>query len=337
MGKVAVAAGMMLAFILWAKGPLRYSKIPYNSTNPYLGFIPLLTYIYLRNLTPRMRSYSMELLQEIGKTTLETYLMQHHIWLTSNSKTVLVFLPGWPRVNLALVTYVYVVVARKLHSLTLLLRGMLLPNDQKACLNSLLGMAVTIAGFYCTAFLMEEANMTNLVCVGMVSLVGGGLLYQTVIDASWRAFSQAVQQEKNSESEDENGDEISQYSARLDKDNESLYSRICPPLIGALVLLLVGFTWNRFATTGASAVGPLPPQCDAFVNDGVWVPIDGCNEASRGMAYRDFGVASFGTCAPHGNSYVWAWKEPPSRTHCRFGHRNEAKLKLSLRGREGKS
>ena len=51
-----------------------------------------------RDLTPRLRSYSMELLQEIGKTTLETYLMQHHIWLTSDSKTILVFLPGWPRV-----------------------------------------------------------------------------------------------------------------------------------------------------------------------------------------------------------------------------------------------
>lgn len=75
MGKIAVAVGMLLVLLIWANGPLMYSKILYNSTNPYYGFIPLLTYIYLRNLTPQMRSYSSELLVEIGKTTLETYLM----------------------------------------------------------------------------------------------------------------------------------------------------------------------------------------------------------------------------------------------------------------------
>jgi hypothetical protein len=168
--KMAVAAGMLVVLLLWVNGPLMYSKIAYNSTNPYFGFIPLVTYIYLRNLTPKMRSYSMELLHNIGKTTLETYLMQHHIWLTSNSKTILVFLPGWPRVNLALVTYLYVILSRKLYSLTLHLRGMLLPNDRRSCINSLVCMAAALAGFYCTASLLEGMNMLSLPIVGMVCI-----------------------------------------------------------------------------------------------------------------------------------------------------------------------
>jgi len=342
MGKMAVAAGMLFVFRLWVNGPLMYSKIPYNSTNPYFGFIPLVTYIFLRNLTPRIRSYSMELLHEIGKTTLETYLMQHHIWLTSNSKTILVFLPGWPRVNLALVTYLYVIMSRNLHKLTLLLRGMLLPNDRGACINSLVGMAVTIAGFYCTAFLLEGMDMTSLPTVGMVSMLCGALLYQSVIDSSWSTYRKTVKQMKGSAIDDNlHGDEYttSSQSERSDSTgqdgkDETIYSKLCPPLIGAMVLLVLGLTWDGFAAAGASAIGPLPPRCDAFVNDGLWIPIDGCNESSRGMAYRNFGAASYGTCTPHGNSYVWAWKEQSSRTHCRFGHRNEAKLKQSLNRRD---
>jgi len=339
MGKMAVAAGMLVAFGLWARGPLMYSKIPYNGTNPYLGFIPLVTYIFLRNLTPRLRSYSMELLHEIGKTTLETYLMQHHIWLTSNSKTILVFLPGWPRVNLALVTYIYVILSRQLHNLTLLLRGMLLPNDRQACINSLVGMGVTIAGFYCTAFLMEGMDMISLISVGMVSAVGGALLYQSVIDSSWFNFRKAVKEAKEELAGNADDDEYtdidrSEFSSDVNAENDTFYSKTFPPLIGTMVLLLLGITWNGFASAGASAVGPLPPRCDAFVNDGMWIPIDGCNEASRGMAYRDYGLASYGTCAPHGNSYVWAWREQPSRTRCRFGHRSEEKLKKSLNRRE---
>lgn len=342
MGKAAVAAAMLVVFRLWAGGPLMYSKIPYNSTNPYFGFIPLLTYVYLRNLTPKMRSYSMELLHEIGKTTLETYLMQHHIWLTSNSKTILVFLPGWPRVNLALVTYIYVVLSRKLHSLTLHLRGMLLPNDRGACVNSLVGMAVTIAGFYCTAFLLDGMGMISLFTVGVVSILCGFLLYQSVIDSSWTAYQKAVKKLKEP-AEDDHDDqysaashsETSNYSAvQDDGKNDSFYSKLFPPLIGAMVLYVLGSIFSECAAAGASSLGPLPPRCDAFVNDGVWVPIDGCNESSRGIAYRNYKSATYGTCAPHGNSYVWAWKEQPSRTHCRFGHRSEKMVKKVLHKRD---
>ena len=341
MGKASIAVGMLTSFGLWTRGPLMYEKIPYNSTNPYFGCIPLLTYIYLRNITPRMRSYTMNLMHEVGKTTLETYLMQHHIWLTSNSKTILVFVPGWPRVNLALVTYLYVILSRKLHKLTLLLRGMLLPNDRQACINSLIGMGVTIAGFYCTAFLMDSMDMNSGFMICIVSMLCGALLYQTVIDSSWSNYRQTVKKIKQQTSGDVDEDDYSSvasdrsdFSTEDYAKHESIYSKLCPPLIGAMVLILLGLIWDEMAASGASAIGPLPPRCDAYVNDGIWIPIDGCNESSRGMAYRNYGAASFGTCAPHGNSYVWAWKEQPSRTHCRFGHRNEARLKKALNRRE---
>ena len=42
--------------------------------------IPVLCYIYLRNCHVSLRQRHSPVLHLIGKTTLETYLMQHHIW-----------------------------------------------------------------------------------------------------------------------------------------------------------------------------------------------------------------------------------------------------------------
>jgi hypothetical protein len=344
MGKVAVAFGLLYALRVWVKGPLTYSKIQYNGTNPYFGFIPLMAYIFLRNLTPTMRSHSMELLHEVGKTTLETYLMQHHIWLSSNSKTVLTFVPGWPRINLLLVTCIFVFLSRKMHKLTNRLRAIILPDDRETCIRSTVGMLVIIAGFYCTAFVVEELGMTSLISVGIISIVCGTLLYLSVMDATWAAYRKAAKAAKKALKADidDNDDyntttsesEVTDFSTGNIEEEETTISRFCPPLIGAMVLLVLGLIWNGFATTGARSIGPLPPTCDAFVNNGSWIPFDGCNEVSRGMAYRDYQVSSYGTCMPHGNSLIWTWEKQPSHTHCRFGHRDEKQVKKVLINRK---
>ena len=83
----------------WTYSYLTLPKFPYNASNPYFAFVPLLVYVFFRNLTPGLRSVYLGALHSIGKTTLETYLMQHHIWLTSNAKTLVTFVPGFPKVG----------------------------------------------------------------------------------------------------------------------------------------------------------------------------------------------------------------------------------------------
>lgn len=343
MGKLAVSFSMLYALRVWVAGPMRYTKIQYNRTNPYFGFIPLGAYVFLRNLTPTLRSHTTELLHEIGKTTLETYLMQHHIWLSSNSKTVLTFVPGWPRLNLVVVTCIYVLLSRKIHQLTLLLRAIILPDDRAACIRSIFVMVVVITGFYCTAFVVEGMDMKNLLSVGIASIVCGTLLYQSVMDSTWTAYRNAANTAKMALEDDDNvddykittfGSELTEFSISNVEDGETMISRFCPPFVGGMILLVLGLTWNGFAATGAGTVGPLPPTCDAFVNNGSWIPIDGCNEASRGMAYRDYQVSSYGTCMPHGNSLIWAWKKQPNHAHCRFGYRDELQVQKFLNSRK---
>jgi len=138
-------------------------QLSYNLTNCYFGFIPLITYIYARNIHPTLRSRSMNLLHTIGKTTLETYLLQHHLWLTSNAKSLLILIPGWPKCNFLVVTIVYFFTSRRVYSLTMYLRGMLLPNNLQFCLRSL----AAIAGILIFSLLLSTVfNTPGAVCSG---------------------------------------------------------------------------------------------------------------------------------------------------------------------------
>eukprot|EP01035_Chromulina_nebulosa_P018679 gene18679-24426_t len=96
-------------------------------------------------------------LHDLGKTTLETYLLQHHIWLTSNAKTLLTIIPGHPWVNFALATILFFTVAKELYRLTMSLRGMILPDDNRISFNNLLIisaiMLVTFDAFLGIGFL----------------------------------------------------------------------------------------------------------------------------------------------------------------------------------------
>ena len=113
LAKSIVGIGLLLASYLWFTGPFLQPKQIYNATNAYFGFIPVISYIYFRNINPTLRSHSIDLFHNVGKTTLETYLMQHHIWLTSNAKSLLILIPGWPKVNMLLVTFIYAIVSRR--------------------------------------------------------------------------------------------------------------------------------------------------------------------------------------------------------------------------------
>lgn len=97
-------------------------KLEYNLHHAYWTIVPLTTYIFFRNITPQVRSGISMSLHALGKTTLETYLLQHHIWLTSNAKTLLTLVPNYPWVNFTLASILFYVVSKELYRLTMSLR-----------------------------------------------------------------------------------------------------------------------------------------------------------------------------------------------------------------------
>ena len=85
-------------------------------------------------------------------TFLATYIpptpfltLQHHIWLMSNAKTLLVLIPGMPKMNFLLVSCIYYRTARELYRITMSTRGMFLPDDKRACIRNLLGLVASFA------------------------------------------------------------------------------------------------------------------------------------------------------------------------------------------------
>ena len=333
LAKGAVGLALFGAFWVWLWGPFQQGKTEYNQTNAYFGFIPLITYIYFRNLTPWLRGHSMELLHQIGKTTLETYLLQHHIWLTSNAKTLLTLVPGWPKVNMLVVTIIYFMAARKLHHLTLYLRGIVLPDDaKKECLKNLAVMFGIIFGFYALAFSLESFGLLNLTTVGIVAIGAGSLLYKACMDLTWKGFKESSLANRTLTVEETVLEKLVGNGAGTPKYDTPI-NVISAPLVGLIVVFTMGLMWHGMAQVGATTIGPLPEGCEAYVNQGTWLPVNPCNDESRGMGYRDHGISSYATCAMKGNTFVWGWNETDPSSHCRFTHRDAKSLRKALNHR----
>ena len=332
LAKGAVGLALFGAFLAWVTGPFQQNKFEYNATNAYFGFIPLIAYIYFRNLTPWLRSHSLDLLHQIGKTTLETYLMQHHIWLTSNAKSLLTLIPGWPKVNMLVVTIIYYFLSRRLYQLTLFLRGMVLPDDRNKCFWHLAFLAGCIGFYYGLAFALQSLGILSLSTVAVVSLLSGLLLYRAIIHSTWERYKESA---SSSLATDSNASVIETVAVNNASKSGRHYSTAMryPPIVGAAIVLIVGLVWQGMSQAGAGKIEPLPEGCMEFVNQGAWIPVDVCNEESRGAGYREYGIASYGTCLPQSRTYVWGWNETQSRYHCRFVQRDAKSLRSTLKHR----
>ena len=104
-------------------------KLQYNQMHPYFFWIPLLFYIFIRNISSYRRMYHSNLLAQMGKITLETYLLQHHVWLADNAKSRFILIPGYPLINMVITTAIYIYISFRMFRITIGLRAMLIPNN----------------------------------------------------------------------------------------------------------------------------------------------------------------------------------------------------------------
>jgi hypothetical protein len=321
--RILVGGFLSVALCIWATGPFLLPKQVYNQTNTFFALIPLTAYVYFRNVTHWMRNHSLELLNQIGQTTLETYLMHHHIWLSSDSKTLLTLIPGWPKMNFLVASVIYVAICRRLYKLTLSLRGMLLPNDQRACFQNLAGMLCCVVFFYALTAMLSWIGALNVVSIVCASISYGSIVYKIAEVRDKNSSAEALESHGNAK--------VTASSANA--TSSKAFSKCAPMLSGWLAILSVGFLLLEMRIHGTAKVIRVPKSCHIAVQTGEWIPVNLCRNEFRGEAYRNRGISGIGTCSPQNDVYTWGWKATQSDSLCHFSQRDSEVLLSKLNNR----
>jgi len=150
----AALVGTTLAVGTWYT--LQFFLLPkrdYNKVHPFTSFIPIFCYMVLRNASPTLRRYHMHLFAWCGKVTLETYILQFHIWMKTTGingspKFLMVWLPGWFYTNFLLTTVVFLFVSYRIFRITVVLRDACIPRETGKIVKSSVGLLLGVAALY---------------------------------------------------------------------------------------------------------------------------------------------------------------------------------------------
>ena len=109
---VKVSIGSSVVTLLWffAFELLQPSKFTYNHWHPYISWIPIVSFVILRNANATLRSASSQMFGFIGRCSLETFILQYHMWMAADTKGLLVVIPWtrWRLANMIVTTTIFV-------------------------------------------------------------------------------------------------------------------------------------------------------------------------------------------------------------------------------------
>uniref|UniRef100_A0A2A4J1X0 Cas1p 10 TM acyl transferase domain-containing protein n=2 Tax=Heliothinae TaxID=95178 RepID=A0A2A4J1X0_HELVI len=107
-----------------------------NEIHSYVAFLPIVSYIILRNVSGALRMRHSSMFAWFGTITLELFASQSHIWLAADTHGVLVLIPSAPILNLILTSYIFVCTTHEIHKLTGVILPYAVPDDWKLVLRN---------------------------------------------------------------------------------------------------------------------------------------------------------------------------------------------------------
>lgn len=150
---------LLLLLVVWYREFMMKEKYAYNAIHPYISWFPILTYIILRNMFPALRTRYLYFFTFLGKITLETYISQLHIYLQSNAKDLIVYIPGYPLMNFALATAIYLFISYWLFEITTVFSSYLFPQSMKT-VGVHIGIGFVVCSLAaCLALILKEASV----------------------------------------------------------------------------------------------------------------------------------------------------------------------------------
>lgn len=99
-----------------------------SALHPFLCVLPILSFIVVRNCLGVLRKNYSFLFAWVGDVSLELYVAQHHIWLSADGNGILVLLPGYPLLNLAVTSFLFICVCCELRNLSRKLQRFIVPD-----------------------------------------------------------------------------------------------------------------------------------------------------------------------------------------------------------------
>ncbi|KAL1129008.1 hypothetical protein AAG570_013540 [Ranatra chinensis] len=109
-----------------------------EEVHSYSAFVPIVSYIVLRNVSGMLRTRYSSLFAWFGKISLELCFCQYHIWLAADSHGVLVFVPGYPVLNALITSFIFVCAAHEIRQVTTILMPYAVPSDWRLVLRNFL-------------------------------------------------------------------------------------------------------------------------------------------------------------------------------------------------------
>ncbi|KAF8387682.1 hypothetical protein HHK36_026336 [Tetracentron sinense] len=135
--KTAIVTVSLVMGYLWFEYIYKLDKVTYNKYHPYTSWIPITW---------------------LGKITLETYILQIHIWLRSGvpdgqPKLLLSLIRDYPMLNFMLTTSIYIAISYRLFELTNTLKTAFVPSkDNKRLMYNMFAGAAISAVLYSLSF-----------------------------------------------------------------------------------------------------------------------------------------------------------------------------------------
>jgi len=177
--KLPVLGAMVAAFVVWFVNVYSQVKSDYNALHCYYSIVPLLAFLFLRNISATARSYYLHALHWFGAISLESYILQYHIWLAANAGMLLNIVPGYPILTYIIATCLHVFCAYQIFQVTNNLRTVIMPNDLGLALRNSAGIMGACLLCVCTSVVILQTGLPflfMLMIVAGVSLRGASML-----------------------------------------------------------------------------------------------------------------------------------------------------------------
>lgn len=109
MRKIAIGSSVLVILLFLLFEATQTDPFVYDAWHTCISFLPVIAFVVLRNASTKLRNTHSTAFAFIGRFSLETFILQFHIWLAADTKGILIVWPSSSRLaNFVLGTMIFV-------------------------------------------------------------------------------------------------------------------------------------------------------------------------------------------------------------------------------------